>query len=247
MRTFNNLLRGRSASLRARSILTYLYGMSRRSLRGALQLGLLATVLKGFKYTILLCAALASHPSYAERADRDKTMHLDANQVSIDDANQVSTFEGNVHFTQGTMTIRGDKIVVTQSKDGFTHGTVTGQPANFRQKREGSDEYAEGFGERIEYDTKNETLNLFGQAYMKRGEDEVRGEHITYSSKTEIFQVNGAAGKQMDASGKPVDAPGKGRVRAIIQPKNRSAVTGPAAEPLPIKPAGELTHPEGDQ
>jgi len=195
---------------------------------------------------ILLCAALACHApaSYAERADRDKTMHLDANQVSIDDANQVSTFEGNVIFTQGTMTIHGDRIVVTQSKDGFTHGTATGKPASFRQKREGSDEYAEGFGERIEYDTKNDTLNLFGQAHMKRGEDEVHGEHITYSSRTEIFQVNGAPDKQMDASGKPVDTPGKGRVRAIIQPKNRNAATSPAAEPLSIKPAGALTQPD---
>lgn len=201
------------------------------------------------KYATLLCIALACHApaSYAERADRDKTMHLDANRVSIDDANQVSTFEGNVQFTQGTMTIRGDKIVVTQSKDGFTHGTATGQPASFRQKREGSDEYAEGFGERIEYDTKNETLNLFGQAHMKRGEDEVRGEHITYSSRTEIFQVNGMPGKQTDASGKPVDAQDKGRVRAIIQPRNRNAVTGPAAEPLSIKPAGALTQPESNQ
>ena len=194
---------------------------------------------------ILLCTALACHSpaSYAERADRDKTMHLDANRASIDDANQVSTFEGNVQFTQGTMTIRGDKIVVTQSKDGFTHGTATGQPASFRQKREGSNEYIEGFGERIEYDTKNETLNLFGQAHMKQGEDEIRGEHIIYNSKTEIFQVNGASDKQMDASGKPVDAPGKGRVRATIQPKNRNAITGPAAEPLPIKPAEALSQP----
>lgn len=198
---------------------------------------------------ILLCTALSCHApaSYADRADRDKTMHLDADRVSIDDASQISTFEGNVIFTQGTMTIRGNKIVVTQSKDGFTHGTATGQPASFRQKREGSDEYVEGFGGRIEYDTKNETLNLFGQAYMKRGEDEVHGEHISYSSKTEIFQVNGTSDKQMDASGKPVDAPGKGRVRAIIQPKNRNAVPGPAAEPLSIKPAGALTQPESNQ
>ena len=194
--------------------------------------------------TTLLCAALACHvpASNAEHADRNKPMHLEANQVSIDDANQVSTFEGNVQFTQGTMTIRGDKIVVTQSKDGFTHGTATGQPASFRQKREGADEYAEGYGGRIEYDTQNETLDLFGQARMKRGLDEVSGEHITYSSRTEIFQVHGAPGKQMDASGKPVDVPGKGRVHAIIQPKNKNATTIPA-EPVSITPTGTLSQP----
>lgn len=188
----------------------------------------------------LLCMALACQAqlSYADRADRDKTMHLDANQVNVDDAKQVSTFEGNVIFTQGTMSIRADKIIVTQSKDGYTHGTAFGQPASFRQKREGSDEYAEGYGERIEYDTKNETLNLFGKAHMKRGGDEVRGEHITYSSRTEVFQVNGAS--------KEMSAQGKGRVRAIIQPKNRNATTGPAVEPVSIKPAGAVTQPESN-
>ncbi len=193
----------------------------------------------------LLCAALASYTpaSCAERADRDKTMHLEANRVSIDDANQVSTFEGNVQFIQGTMTIYADKVVVTQSKDGFMHGTATGQPATFRQKREGFDEYAEGDAERIEYDTRNETLDLFGHAHLKRGEDEVHGEHIIYNSKTAIFQVSSEPARQMGPSGKPADAQGKGRVGAIIQPKNRNAATGQSAEPLLIKPAGELIQP----
>ena len=198
---------------------------------------------------ILFGAALICHTpvSYADLADRYKPMHLEANQVSVDDANQISTFEGNVQFIQGTMTIQGDKIIVTQSKDGFTHGTITGQLASFRQKREGSDEYVEGYGERIEYDSKNEMLDLIGHARMKMGQDEVSGEYITYRSRTEIFQVHGAPGTQMDTSGKPVDIQGKGRVRAIIQPKNRNAVTAPAAEKLSIKPAGTLTQPKNNQ
>ena len=196
----------------------------------------------------LLCAALACHAAacHAERADRDKPMHLEANRVSIDDANQISTFEGNVQITQGTMIIRGDKIVVTQDKDGFAHCTATGQLASFRQKREGLDEYAEGYGETIEYDAKSETLDLFGHARVKREQDEVSGEHITYNSRTEIFQVQGAQGKQTDASGNPVDAPGKGRVRAIIQPKNKDAASGPA-EPVSITPTDTLTQPESRQ
>ncbi|MBI5659541.1 MAG: lipopolysaccharide transport periplasmic protein LptA [Nitrosomonadales bacterium] len=193
----------------------------------------------------LLCAALACHAAacHAERADRDKPMHLEANRVSIDDANQISTFEGNVQITQGTMTIRGDKIVVTQDKDGFTHSTATGQPANFRQKREGMDEYAEGFGETIKYDARSETVDLFGRARVKREQDEVSGEHITYNSRTEVFQVHGA---QADASGSPAGTQGKGRVRAIIQPKSKSAGTAPA-EPVTITPADTLARPENRQ
>ena len=191
------------------------------------------------RHTIILFLTLACHAqaSYADHADRDKPMHLEANQVRVDDSRQVSTFEGNVQFAQGTMTIRGDKIIVTQDKDGFTHGTATGQPASFHQKREGSDEFAEGYGERIEYDSNNESMDLLGHARMKMGKDEVSGEHITYSSRTEIFQVHGTS----------ADMQGRGRVRAIIQPKNRSAAADQVAEPLSIKPAGTLTQPESNQ
>lgn len=187
----------------------------------------------------LLCLALACNASYAERADRDKPMHLEANQANIDDKKQVSTFEGNVQLTQGTLTITGDKLVVSQSTEGYTHGTATGQPATFRQKRDKQDEYVEGYGERIEYDGKNETVDLFGQARLKQAQDEVRGEHITYNSSTEIFQVHGTPGL-------PADTSGKNRVRVILQPKNKGA-RPPAAEPLPIQPADTLEQHEGGQ
>ncbi len=101
---------------------------------------------------------------------------------------------------------------MVQDQNGFAHGTATGHLASFRQKREGFDEYVEGYGERIEYDTQSETVDFFGQARMIRKQDEVRGDHITYNAKTEIFQVHSAPNQAADASG-------KGRVRVILQPK----------------------------
>jgi lipopolysaccharide export system protein LptA len=166
---------------------------------------------------------------FAERADSDKPVHLEADQVLVDDARQISTFTGNVKLTQGTMLIRGDRIVVEQDKDGFKRGTVYGNTASFRQKREGLDEYVEGYGERIEYDTRAETVDFYVRARVVRDRDEVRGEHITYNQKTEIFQVNGGAGAENE--------PPK-RVRAILQPKSKPSPSAPDA--LPIKPSETL-------
>ncbi len=179
---------------------------------------------------LALTWALACHvpASHAERADRDQPVHLEAAQVSIDDANQISTFTGNVQLTQGTMTIRGDKIVVRQDKDGLQHGTATGQPASFRQKRESLGEYVEGYGERIEYDSENTTVDLFGQARIQRGHDEVRGEHISYNFRTEIFQARSTP--DQDTGGAS-----KGRVRVIIQPKSNPVPAVPADSLLPIQ------------
>lgn len=182
---------------------------------------------------LLLPVFLWAPACFAERADRDKPVHLEADQVLIDDAQQISTFIGNVKLTQGTMLIRGDKIVVVQDSEGFKHGTAYGNTASFRQKREGLDEYVEGYGERIEYDTRAETVDFYVQARVVRDMDEVRGEHITYSQKTEIFQVSsGGAGTAKE--------PPK-RVRAILQPKSKQGAASSAVpDTLPIKSSETL-------
>lgn len=194
------------------------------------------------KNRLLLAALLLLYTStgFAERADRDKPLHLSSDQMLIDDAQQISTFTGNVQLTQGTMLIRGDKIVVVQDKEGYKHGTAYGNTASFRQKREGLDEYVEGYGERIEYDTRAGTVDFYVQARVKRNLDEVRGEHITYSEKTEIFQVN-----VNDNGADTGNAPPK-RVHAVLQPKPKEGATQqqPAPDALPIKPSGTLSPAE---
>ncbi len=189
-----------------------------------------ALILPGLLLSGLL---LLNGNAYAERADRTKPLHLEADRGNVDDAKQISTFEGNVQLTQGTILIRGDKLVVVQDKDGFAHGTVTGKLASFRQKREGFDEYVEGYAERIEYDSLTEVVDFYGQAHMKREKDDVRGDHITYNSKTEIFQVLGAKGDRAKAEGKD-------RVRMVIQPKRKGAASDTQTDPLSIDPDATL-------
>jgi lipopolysaccharide export system protein LptA len=179
---------------------------------------------------------LISGAVYAERADRDKPMRMEADHASLDDIKQISTFEGNVRLNQGTLNISGDKLVVTQGKDSYARGTATGRPASFRQKREGVEEYVEGYADRVEYDGKSESVDLYGNARLKRAQDEVRGEHITYNSRTEIFQVRSAPGQ--------ADSPTRNRVRVIIQPKPRSATAERPAQPVPIQIDDQLSQPE---
>ena len=125
--------------------------------------------------------------SFAERSDRDKPIHLEADEVIMDDAQQTSTFIGNVRLSQGTLLISGDKIVVTEDKDGFKHATAYGNTAEFRQKREGLDGYVEGYGKRIEYDARTGTLNFQENARLKRDQDEVSGNNITYNKFFSCF------------------------------------------------------------
>jgi lipopolysaccharide export system protein LptA len=163
-----------------------------------------------------LCSLLLllwSNLLYAENADRDKPIHLESDRVLIDDVKQTSVFEGGVELTQGTLRIQAEKIVLTQDKQGYKHCTATGKLASFRQKHEGTDDYIEGYGERIEYDTRAETVDFFVQARVKRDQDDVQGDHIAYSTRTEVFQVSGDPAHAND--------PDKGRVHAVIQPKTQ--------------------------
>lgn len=188
---------------------------------------------------VLALSWLGFTPAFAERADRDKPIQLESDQATVDDANQVSVFTGNVTLIQGTLIIRADKMIVKRDAEGNQYGTAFGNLATFRQKREGYDEYVEGWGERLEYDGKADRVQFFKQARLKRGQDEVRGNYISYDGTTEFFQVVGG-GKEAATENNP-----RGRVRAVIQPKNKASRTPPApsAPSVPIKPAETIANP----
>jgi len=180
---------------------------------------------------------VGSQPVMAERADRDKPVNLEADRVDLDDAKKEAVFVGAVTLTQGTLTIKADKIIVKQDAEGFQYGIAYGNPAHFRQKREGFDEYIEGFSERLEYDGKADKMQMFTNARIQRGGDDVRGDYISYNAVTEFFQVIGG-GKSSATSGNP-----QGRVRAVIQPKPKSGAPGTSPAPVDLKPSGSIQPP----
>ena len=151
----------------------------------------------------------------------------------IDDIHKTSTFTGNVRLTQGTMLIQADKMEILTLKDGSQQAIAHGNTASFRQKREGLEEYMEGYGERIEYDASSGTVDFHGQARVKRKLDEVRGDHITYNMNAETFHVSGDASSSQDT---------KPRVRAILQPKpKQEASVTPTLQTAPVLPDNDPT------
>ncbi len=199
------------------------------------------------KYAALLpflVLAMLSGSVYAEKADRDKPVNLEADRITVDDVKKVHILEGNVQLVQGTLVIHCEKLIVTQDDSGFQKGTATGGPgglAHFRQRREGKDDYIDGEAERIVHDGKAEKTEFFLRAHVKSGSDEVRGQYISYDGKTENYLVtSGPAGTTAAA------APGKdNRVRAVIQPKPRE--NKPVSEttpPLKNAPQPPNTHQE---
>lgn len=187
--------------------------------------------------------ALVATVAHAEKADRDKPVNLEADRITVDDAQKVQILEGKVQLIQGTLVIRTEKLVVTQDAEGFQKGVAHGGEgglARFRQKREGKAEFVEGEAERIEYESKAEKAQFFGRAVVKSGLDEVRGQYISYDGKTERYlATSGSDGGSAGTSGKGE------RVRAVIQSKTAkpSAALPANGVNIPLAPATDIANP----
>ncbi len=170
------------------------------------------------KLLLVPLIALLSMPALAEKADREKPVHLEADNVTLDDIKKLSVFEGNVLLTQGTLVLRADHVEAKQNNEGLQSVSARGKPVSFRQKRDGVDEYIDGFASQMEYDNTQSILRLIGDARLRKGGDEIRGNQITYDAKTEFYKVVGQEG---------VVGPNS-RVRVIIRPKPKSEQQEPA-------------------
>ena len=106
------------------------------------------------------------------------------------------------------------------------------------------DEYIEGEGERIEYDSRADTVKFIRRAVLRRYmgatlADETTGELIVYDNKTDVFTVD--SGPQSKTPANPT-----GRVRALLSPRGKvpaggAAAPAPATGPSPaLRPSTTL-------
>ena len=173
--------------------------------------------MKIFPTALLLACAALSPQAWAEKADRNKPMNVESDVLRYDDLQQTTVFTGKVVLTKGSIIIRGAKLEVRQDPEGYQYGTVTGsaaEPAFFRQKRDSVDEFIEGQGDTLIYNSKADTVRFEKNAVLRRYRgatlaDEVTGAIIVYENLTDKFNVDGSA----------PGATTKGRVRAMLTPK----------------------------
>lgn len=178
---------------------------------------------------LLTLLLLAAFPAQAELADKNKPVQMEADRAVVDDIARTQTLEGKVMLTKGTLVIQADKIVVTQDTFGFQKSIATGGPkglTHFKQKREGLNSYIEGEAERIEYDGRSEVVEFFRRAWVRSGDDQVKGDYIWYDAVAEKYMVT--AGNKTSGTSQ--------RVRAVIQPRSQLA----PVEPAPKAPAVHL-------
>jgi len=178
----------------------------------------------------------------AEKADRTKPMVIEADRSgTLDLQRQVLVYDGNAVATQGTMQLRAERIEIRSLAEGHRTATAqgaSGKPASWRQKRDGVDETVEGSAQRIEFDSRSDTLRLVGASTVRRLRggavaDEITGAVIVWDNNAELFKVEGGAATAANPSG---------RVRTILSPRPDAAASAPGTGG-PLTPSRSLPEP----
>lgn len=153
--------------------------------------------------------------------DRDVPLQFDAGQMKIDAKRRVRLLTGGVQLTRGTFWLASQQVELRETAQGGDLAIATssaGQQARFKQRREGLDEVIDGQADRIEYDSKTETVRLIGNALLKRLRgtevtEEVSGQIIVYEHGRETFEVQGggSSGSRVKGVVTPQPKPEAGR------------------------------------
>lgn len=181
-------------------------------------------------------------PAWAEKADRDKPMLIEADRMQHDEAKKLTQFFGNVQANKGTLVLRSARMDVQQDEQGKQKATLwalAGERIFFRQKREGLDEYTEGEAESATYEGAIDVLTLLNRAEMRilRGTqlaDQLQGHKIVFNSNTEVMTVDGQR-KDKGSDGRSQ------RVRAVLVPK--PAASAPVPPELRTSPSVKDSKP----
>jgi lipopolysaccharide export system protein LptA len=176
---------------------------------------------------LLACIALCCAPAAdAEKADREKNIEFQGDSGGGNAVTKTGELVGHVIITQGTMAIQADRVTFKQNADNSLSATAYGNPVRFREKRDGADDYYEGYAQRIVYDGEKRFIELFDNALLKKSGDEIRSNYITYNAATEKFTAEGRPDAKPPAAG---DAPLGSRVRGTFQPRSEEKPDKPAA------------------
>lgn len=169
-------------------------------------------------------------PAWAEKADRDKPMLIEADAMRHDESKLLTHFTGRVVAFKGTMVLRGERMEVQQDQKGQQIAQIWAAPNErvfFRQKREGVNEFTEGEGEMAIYDSQADVVTLVQRAEVRilRGSevsDQINGQKIVFNNTTEVMTVDGL----------PQAGPGREqRVRAVLTPRKTTSTAAPPKTP----------------
>jgi lipopolysaccharide export system protein LptA len=171
-----------------------------------------ASASRKFAAGMLAVCSLAVLPALvvAKKSDRQQQMDYAAKHTDAFNApNTVTTLQGQVKITQGTLLLTGDIAKIYLDADTqISHVIVTGKPAHIQQLDENNN-LVTGDAAQLDYDHVHGIAVLTGSAVVKQmGRGQFSGDKLTYN--TDTSQITG-------------DSAGDGLVHGVFLPKPKPA------------------------
>lgn len=143
----------------------------------------------------LLCGLLmiVSTMSFALKDDTNQPINIHSDNQSLDLDKNVVIFTDNVEITQGSISIKADKVIITRpaEKSGQKEKVEAfGNPVTFHQLLDDG-KPVNGQAQKVHYDLTDEFLVLTGNAELKQLDSRITANQITYDVKKQQLKANG--------------------------------------------------------
>ena len=153
---------------------------------------------------------------------------MEARATGLNFENSKWDLDGQVRLTVPDGKLLSDSATVTFRNNEIVSANVRGSPATFEQRLEKTGELARGRAQMIDYDVRNQTVRLSGDAWLTDGPNEIQGNTLVYD-----------IGRQRVAANPGETEPGG--VRITINPKENTQQRKP--RPDQLKPGQPQTEP----
>jgi lipopolysaccharide export system protein LptA len=141
--------------------------------------------------------------------DNQEPIYIDSDTASYDEKTSISTYTGNVIYTQGSLSVHSD-VMTFYMKDGqITKITVAGKPATFKQTLGTGKEDINGHSLMGEYYPPTAKLFLIKEAVVWQGGNKSSSDLIVYDTKNSVIK-----------GGDPTT--GSKRVHTVFEPKAKN-------------------------
>jgi lipopolysaccharide export system protein LptA len=159
------------------------------------------------KHVALLLALVvfASPVTHARKDDADQPVNVRARRVDANEKTGVTTYQGNVVLTQGSLRLDADRMEVTTRDGRLRRVRAWGGPVRFRNRTDSGEEIR-GEAGRVEYFASERRIDLHQRVKLTRNNDSVEGAVVRYDLERATFSAEGGD---------------DGQVSAVIQPAKK--------------------------
>jgi len=144
-------------------------------------------------------------PALGLPEDREQPIHIESDRAERQERTGLTTYEGDVVITQGTIRVEADRVVVHTEGSQVARIEATGNPARYQQVLEQGDAPLRASSRLIEYQVQQEQIILSRDARLEQQGSTITGERIEYDLVQEIIRAQG-------------DLEGRQRIRMVIPP-----------------------------